>query len=184
VAFVSAAVPLLFVISTVGPVAIPVDMGISAALLCIVLAVVLAVGGDKSSIVFRAIAYATCAFVIYVESSIETSRWAIPPNIGSIYYLTLAIAVAIAIKVSGPERFRTNTMDYLVVVIVLSAGIFSRELSVRSDLSYLIAKLVILFYASELVISHSRSRWSPFVWSILLTLGVVGARGLAAVSIT
>ena len=176
--FVTLAIPSLFLITSVTTKSVSQDLGIGAVALAGILLVSLVIRIDKGSFVFRAVAYVTSAFVVYLESNfIKGDLWFLN-SIDIAYFVLLAIAIAIAVRLSDNVEFRTNPMDYLVIFIVLSAGILMKNAPLQDNFGFMVVKLVILFYGCELIISRAQSRLNPLTLLGLATLLILGLRGI------
>jgi UDP-GlcNAc:undecaprenyl-phosphate GlcNAc-1-phosphate transferase len=82
------------------------------------------------------------------------------------------------VRFAEDTQFKTTPMDFLVVFIVISIGILTRQDAEQAQLALLVAKLVVVFYGCELILSRVRTRWNPLNVATLTALGVLGFRGL------
>lgn len=171
-------VPLLFVATSVITESVTQDLGIGAMVLAGVLSVSLIIKIDKGSFVLRAIAYITSAFVVYLESDFIGSDMLFLNSIEVIYFIALAVAIAVAVRFSDTVEFHTNPMDYLVILIVLSAGVLAKNTLLQDNFGFMVIKLVILFYGCELIISRAQSRLNPLMLFGLSALVILGLRGI------
>ena len=126
----------------------------------------------------RAVAYVTSAFVVYLESNLMDGDASFLNNIEVVYFILLAIAIAIAVRLSDTVEFRINPMDYLVIFIVLSAGVLAKNVPLQDNLGFMVVKLVILFYGCELIMSRARSRLNSLTFFGLTALLILGLRGI------
>ena len=176
--FVTLAIPSLFLITSITTKSVSQDLGIGAVALAGILLASLIIRIDKGSFVFRAVAYVTSAFVVYLESNFMQGDLWFLNSIDVIYFVLLAIAIAIAVRLSDNVEFRTNPMDYLVIFIVLSAGVLMKNAPLQDNFGFMVVKLVILFYGCELIITRAQSRLNPLTLLGLTTLLILGLRGI------
>jgi UDP-GlcNAc:undecaprenyl-phosphate GlcNAc-1-phosphate transferase len=176
---VTLAIPLLFLTTSLATNSVSYDLGIGATVLAVILLVALIIRLAKDSFALRAVAYVTSAFIVYLESRFIDAQIPFMNEVDVVYFVVLAVAIALAVKLSDTDEFRTNPMDYLVIFIVLSAGILSKNMPLQDNVGFMVIKLVILFYGCELIISRTRSRLNPLNLSGLTALVILGLRGLA-----
>jgi UDP-GlcNAc:undecaprenyl-phosphate GlcNAc-1-phosphate transferase len=176
---VTLAIPLLFLTTSLATNSVSYDLGIGATALAVILLAALIIRLAKDSFALRAVAYVTSAFIVYLESRFIDAQIPFMNEVDVVYFVVLAVAIALAVKLSDTDEFRTNPMDYLVIFIVLSAGILSKNMPLQDNVGFMVIKLVILFYGCELIISRTRSRLNPLNLSGLTALVILGLRGLA-----
>jgi UDP-GlcNAc:undecaprenyl-phosphate GlcNAc-1-phosphate transferase len=176
--FVALAIPLLFIVVSLLAVQVPRDFGIGSLILAVLMVFYVGVLGTKDSIVIRVISYVTAAFIIYLETKYTGHGNNLINTIATVYFVTLAVAIGFAVRFTEDTQFKTTPMDFLVIFIVISIGILTRQNAEQSKLALLVAKLVVVFYGCELILSRVRTRWNPLTISTLATLGVLGVRGL------
>ena len=175
---VTLAISSLFLITSIITKNVSQDLGIGAIALAGILLVSLIIKIDKGSFVLRAVAYVTSAFVVYLESNLIDSDASFLNSIEVVYFVLLAIAIAIAVRLSDTVEFRINPMDYLVIFIVLSAGVLAKNAPLQDNFGFMVVKLVILFYGCELIISRARSRLNPLTLFGFTALLILGLRGI------
>lgn len=175
--FVVSGVPIYFVLVSVGVKTVPRDLAAGSVLLAIVLFAYLLFGKRKDSIVLQAVNYATSAFMVYLgakylvhgNSAIETAfMW---------YFGILALAVAVTVRYASDARFSTSPMDYLVVFIVVFAGIVLHTRPEKALMGVMAVEAVVLFYACELIVTHAKRLWTPQNIATILSLSVLGVKG-------
>ncbi|BAZ92992.1 undecaprenyl-phosphate alpha-N-acetylglucosaminyl 1-phosphate transferase [Thiohalobacter thiocyanaticus] len=84
-------------------------------------------------------------------------------------FAVLILAIAAGMRFAENSRFDVSPLDFLVILMLLVAGIFPQQIGLSEMLLRLIIEFVVLFYAVEWVLKHMRSRWN------LMTLGVLGS---------
>ena len=176
--FVSVSVPLLFIVVSVWAKHVPRDFSIVSAVLSFALLVFLLIGGAKDSIVVQMIIYVTAAFVAYLETKyiyVQSLSWV---SMEFIYYAALAIALGLAVRYSGQMEFRTTPTDYLIIFVVLFVGVWLHNVPENAEIGSVGAKLFVLFYGCEFIISRARRRWYALNVSALMSLSILALRGL------
>ena len=172
------AVPAVIILLGISITEVPRDLGMGAAVLSLIALLSLLFASNGDSILFRAGAYISAAFVVYLAAQ---QPGAIPPVMAVIensYFALLAITIGLAVRFAAAVNFKTNPLDYLLIFIVVSVGIFSHNQTQHTDLGAIVAKLVILFYGCELIISHAKNRWNALNLSTLGTLAMLSVRAL------
>ena len=175
---VALAIPVLFIVISLFADQVPRDFGIGAFILAVLMVLYIGVLGAKDSIVIRVISYITAAFVIYLESRFTGQNSHLFDMLDVAFFVALAVAVGLAVRFAEDAQFKTTPMDFLVIFIVISIGILTHNNAEQTQLAVLVAKLVVVFYACELILSRVRTRWNPLNVSTLTTLSVLGFRGL------
>ncbi|MHB8388429.1 MAG: glycosyltransferase family 4 protein [Acidobacteriaceae bacterium] len=175
---VTVAIPVLFLLVSMGATQIPHDLGVGASVLAILLVIHLVLFSKAASIVLRAINYVTAAFVIYIDDHYVIRQIHHLATAEIAYFIILAAAIGIAVRYAKDLDFKTTPMDYLVVFIVLSVGILTHDSTRQAELGAMAMELVVVFYGCELIASRMTSRWNLLNVSSLVTLLILGARGL------
>ncbi len=178
VAVLALVIPLYFVIGSFSAEAVSLDLGISAALLAVLLFVRLIFGYKVWFLFLRLIIYITAAFVVYLVGSSD------PGKLGWLVYADAAVitlilfAAVLAMRFSSDDTFRISPLDYLVVLIVLIMSFVSEQWLQQGAALTLMMKLIIMFYGAELVLRHMRSRWCPLTLGAFVALTVIALRSL------
>lgn len=175
---VALAIPLLFIVFSLLAEQVPKDFGIGAAILAVLMALHITIANTKDSIVIRIISYVTAAFVVYLETQYTGRSGHLFHTIALAYFVGLAISVGLALRFAKDTQFKTTPMDFLVIFIVISIGILTHQDAEQSQIALLIAKMVVVFYGCELILTRVRTRWNPLSVSTLTALGVLGFKGL------
>ena len=146
-------------------------LGISALFMGIVLIVCILVSGPQSTGLTRVAAYS--GVLLFTYADYQQAHW--PIVIEVVLFICIAATVIIAVKLSERDKFRTNPLDYLIVMLLLSVLLFQHEFALDSTLTALILKSVILLYAVE----YLMIRGGVYAQALRVTLGL--ALGLLAV---
>lgn len=125
--------------------------------------------GKPLSTIERAALYITSAVLVYLDSAtlhdeplVTMATWA--------SILTMAAGTVLRLRLSTDRRFELTPLDLLVLFVALVLPSLSDSLSLPDGGALGIAKLVILFYAIELLVSRTETRviWLRLAASMLL----------------
>lgn len=174
----SLAIPALLIFFAILITQVPRDFGFAAAILSITSLLSLFFASRTDSILFRANSYITAAFIVYLESKQTAMDLPVLEIAEITYYVILATAIGLAARFSTDLKFKINSLDYLLIFMVISVGVFSHNQAQQADLGAIVAKLVILFYGCELIIAHMKSRWHYLNIGTLVTLIILASKGL------
>jgi len=98
-----------------------------------------------------------------------------------VLFPVLAIAVALRFRLSRERRFEVTPLDLLVIFVALALPNLPGLRGAPSNLGLSVAKLVVLFYALEMLAGHS-ARTKAWLWrSGAVFLAVLAVRGLVVV---
>jgi UDP-GlcNAc:undecaprenyl-phosphate GlcNAc-1-phosphate transferase len=176
--FVIVSVPVYFIFVSVGVSHVPGDFGIGSALLGLVLLAYVLLGKRRSSIVLQAVSYATSAFMVYLGTKFLAPGH---PSIEMLfiwYFGLLAVAVGLTVRYASDVRFTTTPMDYLVVFVVLFAGIVLHLLPDKKLLGMMTIQALVLFYACELIVSRAKRLWNLQNIATMTALFVLGIKSM------
>lgn len=157
---------------------VPLDVGLLvAALFLVMLVFYFRLSGQPFSMVERAVAYVTAVIVVYLAQAAPgpLADFMLHRNI---FFVTLAVAVAIGFRFSRADGFRMSPMDFLVIFIAIAVPNLPGSHFQHTNVGEGIAKLIVLFYGIELVLSNIGSRWNVARYAIFVTLGILGLRGI------
>ncbi len=174
--FVTFTIPLLFVLVSFWADHVPQDFSYISAILSLLLLIFL-LSGAKDSIVLQAIMYITAAFIAYLETKYINIQPLSLETVELSYFIALAVAIGLAIRYSKGEQFRTTPMDYLVIIVVLFAGILLHNLPDKAEIGFMAAKLIVLFYGCEFIITRAQSRRYILNLSALVSLVALAFKG-------
>ena len=92
----------------------------------------------------------------------------------------LTVAVVLRLRLSRERRFEVTPLDLLVIFVALALPNLPGLRGTPSNLGFSVAKLVVLFYALEMLAGHS-ARTKAWLWrSGAVFLAVLAVRGLVA----
>ena len=139
------------------------------ALLVITLVWLLTLRDKPLSTIEKAALYITAAVLVYLDSAIlhdqplvTVATWA--------SILTMATGTVLRLRLSTDRRFELTPLDLIVLFVALVLPSLSDSLGLPDGGALDIAKLVILFYAIELLVSPTETRviWLRLATSMLL----------------
>jgi UDP-GlcNAc:undecaprenyl-phosphate GlcNAc-1-phosphate transferase len=169
-------VPLFLVLSVFVPARIPSDFGWLAIGLFGLLLVGFWVFRQSAPLLVRLGLYTGGAFVVYLSEQ-TTAGWPIEVVL-NLFFGFLAILVVIAIRLNREEPFETTPLDYLVLFVALIVPVLPEIRISEISLGFLAAKLLVLFFAYELLMSRRSERLSQLGVVALWDLLALGLRAL------
>jgi UDP-GlcNAc:undecaprenyl-phosphate GlcNAc-1-phosphate transferase len=151
------AVAAFLIVSVFIPHQVPRDAGELAALLAVMVLAGLWIYPHTAPFLVRAGLYIGGTFALYFGEPVADGG-SLQPTPVNLFFLTLAFLVVLCMRLGGSQRFETTPLDGLM--IVLAAAIpFLPAIQVGSvNISLLTAKLIVLFFAFELILQFFQSR--------------------------
>jgi UDP-GlcNAc:undecaprenyl-phosphate GlcNAc-1-phosphate transferase len=174
---VSAGVGFYLIASAFATTRVPTEFALVAFLLSVALAVRLVLGYRVWFLMLRLLVYLSVALLVYLVTT-EPPSWMTPP-MDYVFFGMMAALIVAAVRTAEADRFQMTPLDYLVVLIALALAVVPEEEIAATGAVSMAIKVILLFYGSELALRHLRSRWTPFTVTVLASLLVTGARGLA-----
>lgn len=175
----SIGIPAVFFLGAIVPQEIPPDFAMASVLLIVVLGFVLLLRRDPQHIGVRAAIYVTAAFVVYLLESAMATLGGLIDYLDYLFY-GLAVVVAVGIRFSERRLFQITPMDLLVLFLALVVPILPKVAETGVEPRGLVIKLIILFYACELLISRMRQSTNALNIAALLTLVIIAVRGFVS----
>jgi hypothetical protein len=152
-------------------------MGVAAIMLLAAMLLRLMLGVRLRFVPLRLFIFVSFAFVVYLVDTYTPQYIIFSDTAQTVFFAVIAISFFIAIRNTRQERFALTTTDLLILFMVL-AILFLPLFKIGGDAGTILVKLIVLFYASELVIGEMKGRWNLFVASSLVSLGILSYRGL------
>ncbi|VAW75254.1 Undecaprenyl-phosphate alpha-N-acetylglucosaminyl 1-phosphate transferase [hydrothermal vent metagenome] len=181
--FMAISVPVFLVGASVLSTHVPDDFAKMSLLVSGLILVDLFAGKMQRSIMSRALIYVITAQVgyLWVEYTPMHIFGGYTGTIETLFFTLIAVAFALAVRFSPRRReieFELSATDYLVAFCLLAVLIISRSgLWGVGNLEFVI-QMVILFYASELLITEKRGGWNWLSLSAMAAGLILGVRGL------
>jgi UDP-GlcNAc:undecaprenyl-phosphate GlcNAc-1-phosphate transferase len=167
--------PLYLVVSVAIPRQVPWDAGVIGAglLVAMIGAIIL---GRGMVWVLRAGLYVGSTCLLYYSEVFPRFSGADLATSVNIWFALLAGLVMLTIRFAGAERFQTTPLDHLIVLLAVVMP-FLPEVSVGDvPVSLLTAKLIVLFFAFELLLHAHAAPVTPLGWVSAWMLGGLALR--------
>ncbi|MFI5304748.1 MAG: glycosyltransferase family 4 protein [Nitrospiria bacterium] len=175
VRILSILVPLFLTVIVFVPRKIPVDFGsFSLGLLAILMGALFL--GKGVQIVIRAGLYVGVAFAIYLSEETVTLLPASPYSYFNLFYIVMAGFVVLTVWTNKKESFQITPLDFLILFIILTISILMKIEIGGIVLGLFAAKLIILFYAFEILLNQFSNRLGILSGVSTWTLVVIGLR--------
>lgn len=158
--------------------AVSKDLGIAALVMFFLLLLRLIFGYKLWFIFLRLLLYVAMAFTLYLLHAFPPELVDIPTVVDYLFYGIIAAALVITAGSTVTEAFQVTPTDFLVVLVLIGMGLLAQFHVGEFDLTPLIIKMVIMFYAIELVLRNMTSRICVLTLAALWTFGVIGFRGV------
>lgn len=144
------AVPAFLILSVFLPRRVPDDMAYVAAVLFVAILIGLWVAPKASSLLVRGGLYVGSTFIMYLSEQPASSTDILSPI--HVFFLGLALLVALTIRFNSEHRFQTTPLDYLMVFLAVVVPALPEMQIGDIHLSFLTAKLIVLFFSFELLL--------------------------------
>ncbi len=177
--FLALAVPSYFVAIALTEHHISQDIAAMSALLLIVLLIDAGINRLRGLVVSRAAIFSVAVFAAYLCSTSPPAFMADIELLRRVFFAALAIGIAMALKFSQDVTFRTTTLDYLTLFLVILVALFPMPQVLDGTLAAIVVKSVILFYACEVLLSRTTRAPIPLYAGAVGALAVLAVRGLA-----
>jgi UDP-GlcNAc:undecaprenyl-phosphate GlcNAc-1-phosphate transferase len=157
---------------------VPIDFTVAGIVLFVLLLFRLLLGYRMWHLPLRLLLYTTIVFVVYLGNTYQPSFLVGADPLTYLFFGVLTASIGFLIRMSGEAGFNITPMDYLVVLVILGLALLARAGVVDAGMMAFILKSAILFYGCELILARMERRWNVFTVSVLISLLVIGVRGL------
>lgn len=126
--------------------------------------------------------YVAIAFIVYLLelSSVVGSRY--KESLEIIYFSVIVISIFLVVRCANDDEFNATPMDYLMVFIVISAGVLSQKLAYEINFGIMAIKSIILFYSSEILIIRNNLLWNRILYgSTIVALVLISGKSFISV---
>lgn len=178
VQFVSIVIPILFIAVSLLAKHVPRDFGVISAVMAGALVLYFVSRISVDSIIAQAVHYVTAAFVVYLETRHLGENIPGFDAMQAAYFGILIVTIGLAIRYGEKLDFRTTPMDYLVIIVALTASFAMQSTPEMAEVGLMAAKLIVVFYACELIVRRMRRKWNALNIATFVTLAVLAYRGL------
>ncbi|HFD32366.1 MAG TPA: undecaprenyl/decaprenyl-phosphate alpha-N-acetylglucosaminyl 1-phosphate transferase [Gammaproteobacteria bacterium] len=151
-------IPAYFIIGSVLITSISTDFVIELAVIGFVLILSWIIKrSDFSTYLVRIGIYAMAVIMVYLldQQVIPESGWLYYIDI--VFFAVLSVTVAVVVRYARQINFSVTPFDYLMVVLVIAAGIVQQNYGSDLALGYIVIKSVILFYGCEVAVNNRKS---------------------------
>lgn len=155
---------------------VPVDVGGVALLLFLLLPIGIWIFPSAAPWFIRVGLYVGSTFVLYLsDQGVFAAQGSIYSPLNA-FFLCLAILIMLTIRFGLKQRFQTTPLDYLIIFLAFAIP-FLPDIRVEEiSISLLTAKLIVMFFAFELLLDTFSERLKPFGFVSLWVLLVLGFR--------
>ena len=96
------------------------------------------------------------------------------------FFMILAATVGIGFRFSMDRAFKINTLDFLVIFTVITVPNLPGHMLNLNNVGEFLAKLIVLFYAIELILTRVETHWRLTLLRIasVTVAGWLGLRGI------
>ena len=157
---------------------IPRDYTVIAIIISVLMTLRLILGFRVWFISLRLMVYVTIAFMVYLLNSYQPVYLSGVDPVTYVYFGVLVAAIALTLRFTNGGNFDVTPMDYLVMLAILALVLSSSVGAIDTRITAMALKGVILFYAGEMILKNMKRRWNVFTVSVLVSLVIVGVRGV------
>ena len=134
---------------------------------------------EKTIIWEKLIVYLTCVLsVVVIQSSQIIDHNGI--DLIDVYFIVLAVAFGVRIKISKGQAFQVTPLDFLVVLLVIVVPNLPEFSSNELNLGEAAVKIILLFYAAEAALNQIQKRSDVLRVGVLIALYLAAFKGLVA----
>lgn len=177
VKFVRYAVAGFMVAGAFVPVSISTDLSVLAFSVAGLSVAAMFLLRSRSLIILRMSAYLATVVAAYLIASWEVQSVS-PHWILGIYLLILTIALILSIRVTRRDLFQVTPQDLLILFLALAIPNLSGNTLDQYQIGEVGIMLIVIFYASEFVLTRDQSGYSMMRFGALFSLGTIGIRGV------
>jgi UDP-GlcNAc:undecaprenyl-phosphate GlcNAc-1-phosphate transferase len=159
---------------------IPADFTRAAMVLFVLMLARLLAGFHLTFLPMRLVVYVAIVFIVYLTNTYQPAYLAGTDPVTYTFFGLLMAGIALTIRYANGAGFNVTPMDFLVVMAVLELAVMTNNGMVDANMTAVALKTIILFYGAELILGKLKRRWNIFTVSVLVSLLVIGTRGLMA----
>ncbi len=155
---------------------VPLDMGNAALLLFLLLPIGIKLFPSAAPWFIRVGLYVGGTFVLYLSDQGMSDAQGMFHTPLNVFFLCLTILIMLTIRFGSEHRFQTTPLDYLIIFLAFVIP-FLPEIRVEEiNISLLTAKMIVMFFAFELLLHTFADRLKPFGFVLLWVLLGLGFR--------
>jgi UDP-GlcNAc:undecaprenyl-phosphate GlcNAc-1-phosphate transferase len=183
--FVQFTVPVYVLVGGLMIERVPFDFALAAAgVLGLACASLLLKRAATKRLLLRIAVYSGVACEVYLLAQSQGFESGIASMLETAYFVLLGLAVVAAVRMqTGTQGFRTTPLDFLLLVVAMTAGVLAeRQIADNGLMAGMIVRIALLFYACELAIGDNRTRKLPVQeWSLIGAAVVLLSKTFAVV---
>jgi len=157
------------------------ELGLAAAVLGVMLLLRLVIGDRLWFIYLRLMLYVAIAFVVYLVDQWLTTKGSSAFIYEYIYLGVIAAALITGARYKIDDAFKTTPTDYLIVLLLLGSALVPQVRADTGGVVPIVVKLVIMFYAVEVLLHQMKGRWDIVPLAALWAFGLITVKGLGFV---
>jgi UDP-GlcNAc:undecaprenyl-phosphate GlcNAc-1-phosphate transferase len=170
------AVTVFFLASVFLPSHVPHDVGNVALLLFLLVPIGARIFPSIAPWFIRIGLYVGSTFVLYLSDQGMSGAQGIFHTPLNVFFICLAILIMMTIRFGSEHRFQTTPLDYLIIFLAIAIP-FLPEIRVEEiNISLLTAKMIVMFFAFELLLHTFADRLKPIGFVLLWVLLGLGFR--------
>jgi len=159
-------------------VTIPADIAVSALALLLMLLLLVLVPRLANLFLLRLIVFISIGFAVYLSTSYPPA-WLIEQYyLVLLFFALLTVAGFMSFRLTAEASFRITPLDYLVIIIALIIAVIPENGDTGTSLTWMALQMIVLFYASELVLQRMDTVRNRLSGSLIAMLSLVAVRGL------
>lgn len=160
---------------------VPLDVSLGASLIFVLLLIEPLFTGTTRSVIRRSLIFVLASVVVFLQLDFPkfVSPWL--SEVKGIFFFLMALSVAVAVRFNPGRRrveFQTTAMDYLMVFIMVTGLVYALIFGGYRAVGLQIVKLIVLWYACELLVIEKRERWNVLTVSALAAAAILAAKGI------
>jgi len=175
--FLKAGLSFFFIAAAIMATNIPVDFGVSAVALLILL-IISVVVKSLNVYFYRLVMFVTIAFSVFLLSTYPPAWLLDEMFILYSYFVLMSCLVFICVRLMAAEEFHMSPLDYLMILMALISALLPETDVGASSLIWMVIQIIILFYACEMIVQKMKSPFNRFTGATALALGLIAIRGL------
>jgi UDP-GlcNAc:undecaprenyl-phosphate GlcNAc-1-phosphate transferase len=170
------AVTAFFLAGVFLPSHVPLDLGSIALLLLFLLPIGVRIFPSAAPWFIRVGLYVGSTFILYLSDQGVSGAQGIIHTPLNVFFFCLALLIMVTIRFGSEHRFQITPLDYLIIFLALVIP-FLPEIRVEEiNISLLTAKMIVMFFAFELLLHTFAERLKSFGFVLLWVLLGLGFR--------
>jgi len=177
--FLEIIVPLYLVLGAALAPTVPKDVGLLGAIVAALFVVEPVFTRNLHTTLRRIGIYVILATIVFIPQQIPQVLQGWRGMLQLAFFGLVGLAVAIAVRFSPRRRrveFESTAMDFLMVFLMFVGLVYGYISGGDPDAALFLVKLIVLWYAAELLFIERRERWNPLTFSALAASVLLAVR--------